>query len=428
MALALTLVLAGIQLSQASARADDAPYAPGEVLVQYEGEFGERQVELPEGVSVPEAVRSLRQRPDVAYANPNYLVRAADACGRPTDPGSGGVDCWRADQWNFLATAAGIDAPGAWANLRQAGHGGGAGVTVAVLDTGVAYRSRGARFRRDPDLPPTKRFVDPKDFVDGDNVPLDKDGHGTHVTSTIVQATNNGLGLTGLAYRAKVMPVRVLDETEHGTAADVARGIRYAAKHGADVINLSLEFGPGVDICGKIRGVCRALRRATSHGVTIVAAAGNSSRARVAYPAAWRNAIAVGATTDSSCLASYSSYGKRLDLVAPGGGWDAPAATGNPLCGQSTGRKVEQYSLDPAAAAAGNFHSFGLVGRSGTSMAAAHVSGAAALLRARGTPPGSIAGRLQCTATELGIVGRDDFYGAGLLNAARATDPSFSCP
>jgi serine protease len=248
------------------------------------------------------------------------------------------------------------------------------------------------------------------------------------VTSTIAQATNNGIGLTGLANGVKVMPVRVLDETEHGTAVTVARGIRYAIKHDADVINLSLEFASGIDACSQIRGVCRALHRAVSRGVTIVAAAGNRSRGSVAFPAAWRRAIAVGATTDSGCLASYSNFGIGVDLVAPGGGWDTPAPTGNLACGQSAGQKVWQYSLQPAAAAAGNFRTFGLVGLTGTSMAAAHVSAAAALLRARGVAPAAIAARLRCTAADLGAVGRDDVYGAGLLNAARATDPGVICP
>src|SRR4051794_4418096 len=175
------LLLWGLGASPA-ARADDSPgggpvseppYAPGHVLVHYRGTPGERTLRLPVGASVPEAVQKLRADPRVGHANPDFLVRAADVCMGPNDPGHSG--CWEGDQWNFLSPTSvpgggGVDALGAWhnVNVNSRRH-----ITVAVLDTGVAFRNKGRRFRRDPDLPARRRFVDPKDFVAHDRVPLD---------------------------------------------------------------------------------------------------------------------------------------------------------------------------------------------------------------------------------------------------------------
>jgi serine protease len=398
-----------------------AAYAPGQVLVHYRGAPGERALRLPAGVTVPDALARLRADPRVGYANPNYLVRAAARCPRPHNPSHGGPDCWRDDQWNFLSPSlvpGGVDAEGAWRNLIASDRAGGRGITVAVIDTGVAYRQDGRRFRRDPDLPPVRRFVAPRDFVGGDRLPLDEDGHGTHVASIVAQATNNHKGLTGLAYGVKVMPVRVLNSEEKGTGEEVARGIRYAAKHGADVINLSLEFQPTVRKCRQIAGVCRAVKEAAAEGIVVVAAAGNRARARVAFPAAAPGVIAVGATTWRGCLARYSDYGAGLDLVAPGGGLDRANAgsTCDPTAGGPT---IRQFSLEAHAASAG-FRRFGILGMHGTSMSAAHVSAVAALLRAEGVPPDQVETRLECTTTR--PEGDDPtHYGAGLLDAASAT-------
>ncbi len=234
-------------------------------------------------------------------------------------------------QWNFLpsegeatpllpTSLGGIDAPGAWDNLTAAGRPGAEGITVAVLDTGIAYRALGSRFRRSPDFS-SGQFVKGYDFVDDDKLPLDENGHGTHVAGTIAEKTNNGIGLTGLAYRAKLMPVRVLDKLGRGRADAIAKGIRFAVSHGANVINMSFNFGCGQEV----PSVDEALRQAYDRGVVAVASVGNlGSEACVAAPATGPHVIGVGGSTEGGCLGNYSLAGKGVDVIAPGGG-DASA-------------------------------------------------------------------------------------------------------
>ena len=144
-----------------------------------------------------------------------------------------------------------------------AGRPGGARVLVAVLDTGVAYRDEG-RYRRSPDFNP-RRFRRGWDFVSDDPYPMDENGHGTHVASTIAESANNGVGLAGIAYAANIMPVRVLNAAGEGRTTAIASGIRYAADHGADFINLSFEFGPTI-MGADIPTVMSALRYANRKG------------------------------------------------------------------------------------------------------------------------------------------------------------------
>jgi serine protease len=341
----------------------------------------------------------------------------------PDDPGAAGrAGGWAALQWNFTGPE-GVDAPAAWDNLIADGAPGGAGVTVAVLDSGVAYADH-YPYRRSPDLANT-RFVPGYDFVGGDADPLDLNGHGTHVASTIAEDTNNELGVAGLAYGVNLMPVRVLNRFGAGSATTVARGIRYAVDHGAKVLNLSLSFDSRTTE-RQIPQVVQALDYAHDHGSLVVASAGNSSRAAIPYPARWRDVLAVGATTEYGCKASYSNYGPDLDLVAPGGGTDS-AIAGDPHCRAGRhGRPIYQITFRPP-----DLRTFGLRGFAGTSMAAPHVTAAAALLIASGVlgadpSPSGIVERLTTTARDLGMPGKDPRYGWGLVNAAAATAPTAS--
>ncbi|MGO9762605.1 MAG: S8 family serine peptidase [Solirubrobacteraceae bacterium] len=426
----------------AAVAASPAPYAPDEVVVGYApahataaahaaGFSGSdeqtspgtstRVVRLAPGVSVADALRRLRAQRGVAWAVPDY--RASIAGGLiPNDEGTshrpGG---WEELQWNF-AGEFGVNAPEAWANVAADGAPGGKGVTIAVLDTGVAYANRGP-FRRSPDFS-RYTFVKGYDFVAKNPYPNDRNGHGTFVASTIAEATNNHYGLTGLAFAAHIMPVRVLDSQGEGEASTIAEGVLFAVKHHAQIINLSLEFSPGVT-ASDIPELISALNYAHRHNVLVVAAAGNEGHAAIAYPARAPYVVSVGATTEHGCLADYSNDGAGLTLVAPGGGADANLP-GDPDCfpEKPPGRDIYQVTFTGSS-----YTKFGLPGGyEGTSMATPHVAATAALIIASGVlgrhpTPAQITARLKATARKLGGGGDERLYGAGLVDAAAATAP-----
>jgi serine protease len=439
---AIALLAAAASPAGADAAAGISParaFVPREVVLKLEGERHGRTVRLPRGTSVRGAAAALRRVPGIAYAAPNHIATASarrdylPASGIANDPGPisgrpGPPGGWVSLQWNLLpwkgpgtprlpVSPGGIDVVGAWRNLIVAKRRGARGVTVAVLDTGVAYRHWRKRFRRSPDFA-TRQFAKGYDFVENDRLPLDENGHGTHVAGTIAERTNNGIGLVGIAYRAKLLPVRVLDRHGSGEADQIARGIRYAVDRGADVINMSFNFG-----CGKaVPGVNEELRRAYREGVVTVASIGNlGSEACVAPPATGPRTIGVGGTTEGGCLGSYSLAGSGVDLVAPGGGPPAPG------CPSVSSRPIFQVTL-----MGGNTRRFGEPSSyAGTSMAAAHVSGTAALVLASGVikrdaaPRGKVnrvARRLRRTARSLGLPATRQ--GAGLIDAAAAADPN----
>jgi serine protease len=275
-----THIVVGYNQAQAGPRAGVAQvFGPARL------EGGQTQTALeavPRGASVAATLRRVRSERGVAWAVPDYVAHIAGGPNGeyvPDDRGSGkAAGDWRELQWNFVGEY-GVRAPEAWANLIHDGHPGGQGVTVAVLDTGVAYASRG-RFRRSPDFG-RYQFVKGYDFIANDPYPYDRNGHGTFVAATIAEETNNGYGLTGLAYGARLMPVRVLNAAGEGEASTIARGVYFAVRHGAQVINLSLEFSPGVT-ASDIPELIQALRYAHRHNVLVAAAAGNAGHRAIA--------------------------------------------------------------------------------------------------------------------------------------------------
>lgn len=312
-------------------------------------------------------------------------------------------------QWHLAA----IQIPAAWSVSR------GAGVTVAVLDTGVAYEDRGP-WRRAPDLGGA-RFVAGRDFVDGDANPDDlpprsgRRSHGTQIATIIAATAGNGIGGAGVAPDAAIMPIRVLDPDLAGSARTIARGLRYAADHGADVANLSIAGRSASKVLEA------AIEYASAKGVTIVAAAGNDGRGAVSWPAAYPAVIAVGAVDRGRRRAYYSNYGRRLDLVAPGGA-GVNADTGS---GPSDGV--------PSQTLKGGRAEFCFCFMASTSAAAAQVSGVAALLvgSGRATRPADVAAALRAGARDLGAPGWDREHGAGLVQAAaalRAASPRAATP
>ena len=438
----LTAVAAALLLTGPAAAAD-AAVVPGKILVRYEPGAahsdridvlertgtstegilpgGARELEIEDGESLSDTLGELRADPDVAYAVPDYVVRAADFI--PNDPGRDDVAAgWQRIQWNFTGPA-GVNAPAAWDHARAAGAPGGRGAIVAVIDSGVAYETY-RNFRRAPDLYKT-RFVRGYDWVERDKHPNDEESHGTHVTGTIAQKTNNGRGVTGLAYGVKIMPLRVLDRDGNGAGSDIARAIRYAARHGADVINMSVEFDTS-ERARDIPEVISAIRYAHRKGVTMVAASGNEGIGKIAYPARASRVISVGATTADACLADYSNAGRGLDVVAPGGGQDAALFDSDydrENCDPSNpDRRIYQETMW------GSVRSFRLVGFEGTSFSTPHVSAIAAMVIATGRigedpSPNSVRRHIMNTARDIGPTGNDSFYGAGLADAAAALAP-----
>jgi serine protease len=422
-------------------------FAPRKLVVKFEGERSGRALRLAAGVSVPVAAGALRHNPNVAYAEPDYVATTSAAetetsFALPNDPGTlngaseaaASAGNWAFKQWDFLpwegeasgrlpVSPGGIDAVDAWRHLDEAGRPGAEGVTVAVLDTGIAYRNLGGKFLRSPDFA-AGQFVKGYDFIDNDRLPLDENGHGTHVAGTIAEKTYNAVGLTGLAYRAKLMPVRVLDKHGRGQATDIAKGIRFAVAHHAQVINMSFNFG-----CGKkVPEVDEALREAYAHGVVTVASAGNiGSETCISEPATGPRVIAVGGTTEGGCLGNYSLTGPGIDLVAPGGG--TPVAG----CPSVSARPIYQVTLKAGSTRLFSIPDYYV----GTSMAAAHVSGVAAMVIAADSYGGprlypeteagakdrvkAVTKQLRGTARNLGLP--TTAQGAGLIDAAAATEP-----
>ena len=364
--------------------------------------YGHRfRLTLDAGFTVDEAMRRLRQMPEVAHVEPSYLARAHQARAGHFAPN----DEFYRFQWNMRL----INAERTWGIQK-----GDPSVAVAVLDTGVAYEDFGP-FRKAPDWGDTV-FVQGYDFVHRDTHANDDAGHGTHVASTIAEETDNARGVAGLAFNCAIMPLKVLDAEGEGSFFDIADAIDYAVNFTQNgekpvkVINMSLG-GPG-----ESRVLREAIDRAVAAGITVVASSGNDDKGTVDFPGAFSNVIGVGAVDQRKVRARYSNYGSALDLVAPGG--DVLRDDDNDNFPDGIG----QQTFDPDLAfEQGRYDVFGYYLFNGTSMAAPHVAAAAALLYRQGiTNPVAIQRALEQTAEDLGGAGRDDQYGHGLIRPAEA--------
>ncbi|OAA31526.1 hypothetical protein AT15_05485 [Kosmotoga arenicorallina S304] len=298
-------------------------------------------------------------------------------------------------QWHYAA----INLPQAWNTTK-----GSVDVVVAVLDTGVRFDH--------PDL--NSIFLNGYDFIDNDGNPSDPGdpgapsewSHGTHVTGTIAAFTNNSLGVAGVTWgglsNIKVLPVRVLGPSG-GSNFQVAQGIIYAVEHGAKVINMSLG---GSSPSTVMEDACDY---AYYNDTIIVASAGNDNSSLL-YPAQYSTTFAIGAVRYDLTRSYYSNFGPALDFVAPGGDLTVDQ-NGD---GYSDGVLSTSWSIDDNYA-----HPY--VFLHGTSMAAPHVTGVIALMISNGiVGVETIRSILRNTATDLGSVGFDNYYGYGLIDAYEA--------
>ena len=398
----------------------------------------------------------IAQQPEVEFAEPNYIykIEPRSVSSRqmlserdvlfdtratvPNDPG------YSARQWNFTQ----LDMARAW----DIEPGGKASITVAVVDTGITTVAGNATFANwngtaivnqsfayavNPDLAAT-RLVSPFDFVNNSTTVRDMDGHGTHVSGTLAQDTNNAIAESGMAYNVKVMPVKVCSgywdvqfamskAGIRGQApldaggclnSDIAAGIRYAADNGAKVINISL----GGDESSSL--ILSAINYAVGKGAFVAAAAGNEylDGNPTEWPAADAPSIdgfmSVAATNRSGNRAYYSNTGSYIEIAAPGGdSRDQSAGTG--YIWQSTLIFTDQ---DPAVGFySPRFDRYAEIGYSGTSMATPHVAGLAALLMSHGiTSPAAVEALIRRTAQDIGAAGKDTSFGYGLIQPRTA--------
>jgi subtilisin family serine protease len=321
----------------------------------------------------PERVHILGNDPRVMWVEPEHQAHIAV---KPNDP-------LLSRQWPLRR----LGAFRGWDYETGKGR----GVTVGVIDTGV-----------DPSHPDLKRnVVAGWDFVASDDDPADDNGHGTHVAGIIGARPNNGRGIAGLSWGAGIMPLKSCVNEGGCGAFEVAEAIVYAVVHDARVVNLSLG-GTG-DGCPATYEL--VARFAEAGNTMLVAAAGNSAQAGnpISYPAACPGFVGVGATTPTDGWASFSQYNEFVDLSAPGQGIysTVPPALGG------VADDPQQPGYGPA---------------DGTSMAAPHVSGLAALLFAQqpDRTPKQVQQRMESTALDLGRRGRDPKFGEGRISLARA--------
>lgn len=358
-----------------------------------------------------QAVKYLRKRTDILYAEPNYIRSPALI---PNDQ-------FYSFQWHYPL----INLPQAWDRTT-----GGADVTVAVIDTGVllAHPDLQGRF-----VPGYDFILDPANALDGDGRDSDPDDpgdgrnadgsssfHGTHIAGTVAAATDNFSGVAGVGWDTTIMPLRALGASG-GSDVDIAQAILFAAGltndsgtfplQPASVINMSLGASAFSDT------LCNAVAAARAAGAIVVASAGNSGSSLLFYPAACPGAVSVSAVDINKQLAAYSNFGPTIDISAPGGD-----------IGDANGDGYPDFVLSTGGNDAGGTIDYVYTFAAGTSMAASHVSGVIALMEA---VAGSIGGDISpddfdtlLAGGELtedrGAPGRDDLFGFGLIDAAKA--------
>jgi thermitase len=323
-------------------------------------------VTLPLGTSLVDTIRRVQSASGVQYAEPNYIYRAFRI---PNDP------FFLMKQWGPQE----INTPSAWDVTT-----GSSTSVVAIIDTGVSasHPDFGSKILTGTNC------VTPAGSTDDDN------GHGTHVAGIAAAIGDNSIGIAGISWLSSILPIKVLDASGAGSAFDIACGLNFAARFAAatpgDQVVANMSLG-GLAYSQMLKD---AVDLAISDNVVVIAAAGNDGKATVRFPAGYPGVMAVGATDPTNARAVFSSYGSQLSVVAPG---------------------VDIYSTLPGA-------TYGY--KTGTSMAAPHVSGVAALVRAKNPTftAAQVRSQIERTAISLpaGSTGLNPQFGWGLVNAAAA--------
>jgi serine protease len=409
--------------STPASRIDRIAREMGGSLMEMVTPDGLAKVRLDPFADVWEARRRWSARSEVEYAAPNLIAHAFSV---PNDTTIAEADL----KWNLRQ----VGAFDAWDFVTADPR-----IVLAIVDSGVAFEDYpipayelpgvwpgATMYRQSPELPGP--FVPGWDFVHDDAHPDDDYGHGTFVATIAAGAANNVAGSAGIAFGASILPVKVLDSQGDAEGDDIVKGIRFAADQGADIINLSLGYPPvsllifagytQEQIDAIFNPLGDAVRYAQHRGSLIVAAAGNFNAPEVSLPAAFPGVIAVGATNVDGSISSFSSYGKDLDFMAPGGDF-------TDLNGDHIQDAVAAMSIKPfrSAGSPANPDSFNVFFYFGTSMASPHVAGAAALLMSAGARDENTIERiLRETATHPFATSQswEPTYGWGLLQVDRA--------
>lgn len=339
----------------------------------------------------------LNGRAEVLHAEPSYRLHtlAVDSYFDPYE--------WYLFPRGMISARApskfGIQAQPAWELTR------GKGVTIAVIDSGVAFEDY-SDFYQAPGLAHTT-FAPGYNFVNSDDHPNDDAGHGTLIAGVLAGMLIDGGGVIGVAPEATIMPVKVMRADGSGSDYNTARGIRWAVDHGAQVINLSVGGQRAGDV------LAQAVQYAAAKDCVVVAAAGNDNAPEVEYPAYYSDCIAVGATDFAGIRAPYSNRGRKLELMAPGGNLRQD------LNGDGRPDGIVAQTFDPRK----GYNSFDYVFEQGTSFSSPQVAGVAALVRAANPDLPALEVRLALRDTALplgGTTGRNNNYGYGLVDALAA--------
>jgi len=355
--------------------------------------IGLHQLQILSNVSVEELVYALERNPDVEFAEPDYAFRITDT---PNDPYFKNQYAL-ANSGQEIGTGgpkgkanADIRATAGWGETKGTGE-----TIIAIVDSGVDLLH--------PDIK-NKIKSSGRDFANDDFDATDDNGHGTHVAGIAAADTNNNIGIAGVAWDCKILPVKATDEEGEGYYSWMIDGIIWAANNGADVINISLG---GDSSSNSLRD---ALKYAYDRGVVISASAGNDGSS-VLYPAAYdAYCLAVAATDYNDTRTSWSNFGSQIDVAAPGERVLSLVPTWYP----------EKIWLDPSAIP------YGYGG--GTSMAAPHVAGLAALIKSLKPwlEAEEIMNVIRYSADDVNSAqhkGKDEYIGYGRINMEKALVP-----